>query len=419
MQTPSIQSITNLTASPTAGKVPDNAGSDVHFGQMLERQMTQREASKAPEATKQATPAPANKAPTSAPANTSTAPTSTATVDSEKPQETSVDAASAPTTANADAGKATTTAADATVKKDDKVVAIDDTKNTTGGADATLAASAAVMALVATAGSDASKNVAPAAAATTTTQPATDTTRVGNGTVSADSTDFTAKTGVRQTAENVSADLAGTSGKSSIDAFAAALQSAGKAVDGEAMASKASQLARANNSDITQITPQSQSAALNITPPTASHPGDILAPRVGNDAWNQTLGQRMVWMVAGAEQSASLTLNPPDLGPMQVVLHVSNGQADASFFAAQPEVRQALEAAMPKLREMLGEAGVSLGQTSVSAGQPQQQQASDQRASNSRSASSTSLDLNGATVSNGSNPIGRIISGNGLVDTFA
>jgi flagellar hook-length control protein FliK len=103
-----------------------------------------------------------------------------------------------------------------------------------------------------------------------------------------------------------------------------------------------------------------------------------LPARVGTSAWDQQLGQKVVWMVAGGEQSAALTLNPPDLGPLQVVLNVSNDQASASFTAAQPEVRQALEAAMPKLREMMSEAGIQLGSATVSADTSGQQQAFDQ-----------------------------------------
>jgi flagellar hook-length control protein FliK len=80
-------------------------------------------------------------------------------------------------------------------------------------------------------------------------------------------------------------------------------------------------------------------------------------------------------MVNGGEQSATLTLNPPDLGPLQVVLSVSNDQASVAFTAAQPEVREALEQALPKLRETMGEAGITLGDTSVSAGSQEQQQA--------------------------------------------
>ncbi|MGN6703612.1 MAG: flagellar hook-length control protein FliK, partial [Burkholderiaceae bacterium] len=102
---------------------------------------------------------------------------------------------------------------------------------------------------------------------------------------------------------------------------------------------------------------------------------DRLAPQVGTPAWDQALGQKIVWMVGSAQQTASLSLNPPDLGPLQVVLSVSNTQASATFVAAQPEVRQALEAAMPRLRDMMSDAGIQLGQASVNAGMPNGQQA--------------------------------------------
>jgi flagellar hook-length control protein FliK len=104
-----------------------------------------------------------------------------------------------------------------------------------------------------------------------------------------------------------------------------------------------------------------------------------LSPAVGTPAWNQALGDKIVWMAAGAQQSATLTLNPPNLGPLQVVLNVTNEQATASFFSAQPEVRQALEAAFPRLREMMNEAGIQLGQASVSADTPQQNNTPDRQ----------------------------------------
>lgn len=111
----------------------------------------------------------------------------------------------------------------------------------------------------------------------------------------------------------------------------------------------------------------------------AGRPTEKLSPHVGTPAWDQALGQKIVWMVSGSQQSASLTLNPPDLGPLQVVLNVSNEQANATFIAAQPEVRQAIEAALPKLREMMGEAGIQLGQTNINAGSGSQQDSSSEQ----------------------------------------
>ncbi len=142
-----------------------------------------------------------------------------------------------------------------------------------------------------------------------------------------------------------------------------------------------------------------------------------LTPRVGTPAWDQAVGQKVVWMVAGAQQSASLTLNPPDLGPLQVVLNVSNGQADASFYAAQPEVRQALEAALPKLRDMMNEAGVALGQASVSAGMPDSHDRPGEPAGSQGRRGAAGQDGDQAPPVAG--PAPRIIAGQGLVDTFA
>jgi flagellar hook-length control protein FliK len=151
----------------------------------------------------------------------------------------------------------------------------------------------------------------------------------------------------------------------------------------------------------------------------AAQAAERLAPRVGSPGWDQALGQKVVWMVAGSQQSASLTLNPPDLGPLQIVLNVSNNQATASFTAAQPEVRQALESAMPKLRDMLSEAGIQLGQTNVSAGTPNNQQGAfgNQQQPSSRRTSTPAGD--------NADPPARVIrsqaitGGQGLIDTFA
>lgn len=162
-----------------------------------------------------------------------------------------------------------------------------------------------------------------------------------------------------------------------------------------------------------------QQASLEIAQAASGIPTDKLNGRVGTPAWDRELGQKVVWMVAGGEQSASLTLNPPDLGPLQVVLNVSNDQATATFTSAQPEVRQALEAAMPRLREMMNEAGIQLANTSVSAGDPQQQRQAQQS-----SASSADGSKRNSGGDSNDNPVRAATSAPhkgklGMVDTFA
>ena len=151
-------------------------------------------------------------------------------------------------------------------------------------------------------------------------------------------------------------------------------------------------------------------------------PGEIasprLAPSVGTTAWGQALGEKIVWMASTTQQTATLTLNPPNLGPLQVVLNVSNEQATASFFAAQPEVRQALEAAFPRLREMMNEAGIQLGQATVSADTPQQfNDTSDRQAQRSGQSFPGADEAIAAGMQPLQAPVPR--TGRGLVDTFA
>ena len=139
--------------------------------------------------------------------------------------------------------------------------------------------------------------------------------------------------------------------------------------------------------DATAATPATLAAASAATGANAPELAKVATPtttlysRVGTPAWDQQLGQKVIFMAAGGEQSATMELNPPDLGPLQVVLSVNKDQATAAFTSAAPEVRQALEAALPKLREMMGEAGIALANATVSSGA--EQQAAGQRAGNS------------------------------------
>ncbi|HZV63784.1 MAG TPA: flagellar hook-length control protein FliK, partial [Telluria sp.] len=174
------------------------------------------------------------------------------------------------------------------------------------------------------------------------------------------------------------------------------------------------------------VTAQVQQASLQVAQAAGAVATDKISARVGTPAWDNQVGQKIVWMVAGKEQSASLTLNPPDMGPMQVVLSVHNDQASVTFSSAQPEVRQALENAMPKLREMMSDSGIALGNATVNAGMPDQRQAQgggeQQRNGNSGMPSGRfdngSGSASDAAVRNAARPTSR--AGTlGAVDTFA
>ncbi len=143
------------------------------------------------------------------------------------------------------------------------------------------------------------------------------------------------------------------------DSFAAKLEAA---AGGESQASAAMPLAL----------PVTQSAS-NQVPSTPVGVMEIAVP-VGSAGWGEALGDKVVWMNGQGSQVAELRLDPPHLGPMEVRLTMVNDQATAVFVSHNPAVREAIESAMPRLREMLADSGIMLGNTMVGAESFQQQQ---------------------------------------------
>ncbi len=120
---------------------------------------------------------------------------------------------------------------------------------------------------------------------------------------------------------------------------------------------------------------------LSATHPGASHAPaagaahlDYLAQPFGTPAWDDGLSARVVWMAKNDVQSAAIRLNPEDLGPIEIKLTLtsdpegSRSSAAVQFSALNASTREAIEAALPKLREMLQASGIALGQASVDAG---------------------------------------------------
>ncbi|GHC26148.1 flagellar hook-length control protein FliK [Aidingimonas halophila] len=105
-------------------------------------------------------------------------------------------------------------------------------------------------------------------------------------------------------------------------------------------------------------------------------PTPTLTQPISSQAWQQQLGQQMINMSRQGDQQVDLKLNPPELGPLSVSLKVGDQGAQAQFLSSHAQVRQAVEQAIPQLREALEEQGISLGEAMVGEHpQGQQQQA--------------------------------------------
>ena len=107
---------------------------------------------------------------------------------------------------------------------------------------------------------------------------------------------------------------------------------------------------------------------------TATHqpmPAYIATP-AGQPGWAEDVGNRVVLLAGRDEGAAELILTPPHLGRVEVSLRVTGEHTTAHFVAATPAARDALDQAMPRLREVLAEAGIALGDANVNT-QAQQQ----------------------------------------------
>jgi flagellar hook-length control protein FliK len=122
-------------------------------------------------------------------------------------------------------------------------------------------------------------------------------------------------------------------------------------------------------------------------------------------------------MVGSAEQSATLTLNPPDLGPLQIVIHVHNNRADTTFLSDRQEVRQALADGMSNLRDMMKEAGISLGDTNIN--QRNHPEQGFQQAGKSQNTMNPPTNAPIPESAAWNVPLANARASKGLVDTFA
>lgn len=88
---------------------------------------------------------------------------------------------------------------------------------------------------------------------------------------------------------------------------------------------------------------------------------------LGTRAWAEDVGQQVSWLAGQGQSKAELILTPPHLGRVEVSLSMNGDSTSAVFVSPSAAVRDALEQALPRLREAMAEAGIQLGQAHVSA----------------------------------------------------
>jgi flagellar hook-length control protein FliK len=179
----------------------------------------------------------------------------------------------------------------------------------------------------------------------------------------------------------------------------------GAAAAGHPAAASVGQPGGAGPLTAAQLVASTQASASN---PSTSAGGPALAAPVGSGAWTEQLAARLTWMTQQGVQSASLQLSPRNLGPLQVSISVQHGQASVWFGATQPETRQALARALPELRNLFANQGLSLTDSGVSHDAPRQARAGPGGAAGGE-----------ASGMHGDGSAAPALPGVGLIDTYA
>ena len=106
-----------------------------------------------------------------------------------------------------------------------------------------------------------------------------------------------------------------------------------------------------NNSERVNNSPIAQQLKMNIP--------------VSNPEWGTEFGKRIQMLMKNNIQHAEIRMDPPELGRIQVRINMNQDQANISFTALHANVKEAIESNITRLRDMLDESGLQLGEADV------------------------------------------------------
>ena len=92
----------------------------------------------------------------------------------------------------------------------------------------------------------------------------------------------------------------------------------------------------------------------------------VLTKPLTHPEWSKDLGNQIIWMNSKELSTAEIKMNPEHLGPISVRIDLTQDQASVEFTAQHAAVKEALEASIPKLREMLGTQQLNLTNVTIS-----------------------------------------------------
>lgn len=140
-------------------------------------------------------------------------------------------------------------------------------------------------------------------------------------------------------------------------------------------------------------------------------------PVLAGEAGRQ-LGERLALMVRGDIQQATIRLDPPELGMMDVRITVQNDQTQVQIIVQNPQVREALESQSIRLREFLEQQGLSLAKLDIRDESSARQQAGGDGGDQSNDSGSDATGGKPGDADSADESTVEVAWGQGLVDHF-
>ncbi len=160
--------------------------------------------------------------------------------------------------------------------------------------------------------------------------------------------------------------------------------------------------------------PPAQAAPANAVP-AAPAPALAPAPPVPQPSdpasgYDDSFGTQVSWLAEQRIGEAQIRISPEHLGAIDIRLQLDGDQVRAEFQSAHAEVRQTLEASLPRLRELLGQHGLQLAHAGVGQGRRQPEGG----ASSAQASGTTSRNEGGDAL-----PPPSLRRARGLLDVYA
>jgi len=116
--------------------------------------------------------------------------------------------------------------------------------------------------------------------------------------------------------------------------------------------------------NITPVHPASTESITNTSTPVVANTNFQSGLSLRSD-FSPNLAARIQWIYSQAVSSAEIMMDPAELGPMNVKMKTTNGETNILFQVTNLQTKEMIEDNLSKLRELLSEQGINLGDTHV------------------------------------------------------